>query len=265
MTKQLVQDLLRRVGFAVGVGLLVALSGLYETSQFPFGQRWAYWSGLFIVGIWIGSALFQQINPALKRYPWLIRWLVFSTLLTIPMFGFVSLAQSYAGSGLTPEVYPDIFLKVWLVTAAIVAVRLPKTTDHTNASKTSTETTDLKDRELTQEKSEKLPETVLTPRLYRRLKPQLQHGALWAITAEDHYARIYTDQGDDLILIRLADAIAETEGVEGIRVHRSWWVAREGVSEIKKRTEGGTITLKNGEEVPISRRRFAEVKDAGWI
>ena len=35
--------------------------------------------------------------------------------------------------------------------------------------------------------------------------------------AEDHYLRLHTSKGQDLILMRLSDAIAELEGIEGAR------------------------------------------------
>ena len=49
---------------------------------------------------------------------------------------------------------------------------------------------------------------------------------LYAIESEDHYLRVHTSAGQELILMRLADAVRELAGVEGLQTHRSWWVAR---------------------------------------
>ena len=58
------------------------------------------------------------------------------------------------------------------------------------------------------------------PPLLARLPLRLQHTRLLALEAEDHYLRVHTDAGSDLIILRPADAIAETDGLAGARVHR---------------------------------------------
>ena len=62
-----------------------------------------------------------------------------------------------------------------------------------------------------------------------RLPLRLRGATIRAVQAEDHYLRLHTDRGSDLILMRLSDAVSELEGLEGARTHRSWWVAREAV------------------------------------
>ena len=81
---------------------------------------------------------------------------------------------------------------------------------------------------------------------------------------EDHYVRAHTSLGSELVLMRLGDAIAELKGVDGRQVHRSWWVARTGISDVRK--EGGKLTLilKSGAEAPVSRTYSSAVKAAGW-
>ena len=48
-----------------------------------------------------------------------------------------------------------------------------------------------------------------------RIPLKLRGGELYAVQAEDHYLRLHTSKGSDLILLRLADAVAELEGIEG--------------------------------------------------
>jgi DNA-binding LytR/AlgR family response regulator len=76
---------------------------------------------------------------------------------------------------------------------------------------------------------------------------------------------VVTSLGSELILMRLSDAERELAGVDGLRVHRSWWVSRKGIAE--SRREGGKIvlTLKSGDEVPVSRSYQDAVKDAGLV
>ena len=83
--------------------------------------------------------------------------------------------------------------------------------------------------------------------------------------SEDHYLRLHTSQGQDLILMRLADAVAELEGIEGAQVHRSWWVAREAIAESRRGDGRATLTLKDGSEVPVSRTYAKLLRERGWI
>jgi len=96
------------------------------------------------------------------------------------------------------------------------------------------------------------------PAFMRKL-PFEKRGTLWAITAEQHYLRVYTDKGDDLILMRFSDALDQLVGVSGLQVHRSHWVARHGVEKIAKEEKRLSIVLKNGVTVPVSRPNITAV------
>ena len=48
-----------------------------------------------------------------------------------------------------------------------------------------------------------------------RLPLKLRGAEVWAVEAEDHYLRLHTSKGQDLILMRLADAIAGAGGDRG--------------------------------------------------
>jgi hypothetical protein len=92
--------------------------------------------------------------------------------------------------------------------------------------------------------------------------PATLGGRLLALEMEDHYLRIYTDSGSALILLRISDAVAELDGVDGWRVHRSWWVAAEAVTSVR-REKGGRTTLRlaNGLVVPVSRGAASDLRE----
>ena len=96
-----------------------------------------------------------------------------------------------------------------------------------------------------------------------RLPVKYRTGELWAVSSEDHYLRVHTSLGSDLILMRLSDAVRELGGVDGLQVHRSWWVSRTGIRSARR--EGGRVLLelKSGEDVPVSRSYQPALKDAG--
>lgn len=77
---------------------------------------------------------------------------------------------------------------------------------------------------------------------------------LIAARAELQYVRIHTTRGNALILGSLKD-VAEQRAAEGQLVHRSWWVSTRHVRTLRRRGARCVLTLSNGLEVPVSRRR----------
>lgn len=104
-----------------------------------------------------------------------------------------------------------------------------------------------------------------TARFMRRIPGHLG-STLLALEMEDHYLRVHTDRGSDLILCRFGDALAELSGADGLQVHRSWWVARAALVG-SRRLDGGRVVLmlSNDLEAPVSRSFMANVREAGWL
>ncbi len=103
------------------------------------------------------------------------------------------------------------------------------------------------------------------PKFLARLPAKLKGAEVWAVEAQDHYLRLHTSLGQDLILMRLSDAIAELEGIEGAQTHRSWWVARAAVVDAERADGRATLTLKDGAKVPVSRGFARGLRDEGWL
>lgn len=99
---------------------------------------------------------------------------------------------------------------------------------------------------------------------FRRRFPAGLTGRLLCLEMEDHYLRIHTDKGSDIILMRMSDAEEELADVAGLRVHRSWWVAREAVTGIKRDGTRLLLRLENGLEIPVGKTYRAALRDAGW-
>lgn len=83
------------------------------------------------------------------------------------------------------------------------------------------------------------------------------------LKTDDHYLEVHTELGQALILMRMADAERALAG-EGLRVHRSWWVARTAVACAKLRGGRLMLVLSNGLEVPVSRDRRRLIEAEGW-
>ncbi|MDQ3079769.1 MAG: LytTR family transcriptional regulator DNA-binding domain-containing protein [Pseudomonadota bacterium] len=95
--------------------------------------------------------------------------------------------------------------------------------------------------------------------------PKAWGDRLVALEMEDHYVRAHGTQASALILLRMRDAEAELAGIDGLRVHRSWWVARASVDKVLRDGRGYKLRLTNGLEAPVARDRIALLKSAGWI
>jgi hypothetical protein len=92
---------------------------------------------------------------------------------------------------------------------------------------------------------------VAAPEFMKRV-PVQRRGAIILIKAEDHYLKVLTSKGESLIHYRLSDAIAEMPGDSGIRVHRSYWVARDAITSVEPAGRKLRMMLVNGVEIPVS-------------
>jgi len=78
------------------------------------------------------------------------------------------------------------------------------------------------------------------------------------LTADLHYLHVHTPRGRTMLLYSLSDAESELDR-EGIRVHRSHWVADRHVRGLRRKGSTLVCQLTGGLEVPVSRRRQADV------
>lgn len=105
---------------------------------------------------------------------------------------------------------------------------------------------------------------VQQPRVLTRLAPD-KRGALISLSVQDHYVLVVTTRGDDLVLIRLGDAIAETAPVPGLQIHRSHWVARDHVASVVRKGDRAEVVLSDGRRLPASRSRLPALREAGLL
>ncbi len=80
-----------------------------------------------------------------------------------------------------------------------------------------------------------------------------------SVSADLHYLHVSTALGRATVLGSLA-AVEAHFGETGLRIHRSHWVARSAVRRIARGASGWRCELHDGQRLPISRRRVAEVR-----
>ncbi len=106
-------------------------------------------------------------------------------------------------------------------------------------------------------KGEAAPNSEFWSRLPGRLGRDLV-----ALSAELHYLRVYTTQGDTLILFPFGQAVGLLAQENGMQIHRSHWVSLAHVDEVI--TENGRMFCKmiGGLVLPVSRSYRAALREA---
>lgn len=103
------------------------------------------------------------------------------------------------------------------------------------------------------------------PRIYQRLPASLRAPVL-RLSAKDHRVEVVTTAGTAELRLRLGDAVAEMEPIEGFMAHRSHWVAKSAVTEAQRRgSDKLYLKLSNGDLVPVSRTFRQDWMETGLL
>lgn len=236
-------------GFAVSAaaGVFLAMSGAFGLDAAPLLTRLAYWIGLCVAGAVVGTGVSTIVgrDGRADDRPWLYGTLVCIGI-TLPFTVVVWLVSELMFEGVPRLAALTGYLApVFIVTAAMTALNflVQRTPPETHAAAAGGP----------------------APRFLDRLPPRLRGAEIRAVEAEDHYLRLHTSKGEDLILMRLSDAVAELEGIEGAQTHRSWWVAKDAVESARRGDGRAILTLRGGIEAPVSRAYAKALRDAGWF
>ena len=233
------------VGLWVAIGVVMAFLGPFGSAERPLHERLVYWQLCMVGGGLIGVAIDTPVRRRLSRF-W-PRLLAVSALMTPPVTLLVA-AVNYGLSGLRPgpENIAAPWFQVFVVCFAAMCLRQLAWAEPPAAAPME-------------------PQADPLAAFRRRLSAKRRDAALIAVEAEDHYLRVHTDAGAELITARFGDAPAELSGVKGFRTHRSWWVAADAIEAVRWSRGRGELTLASGLAVPVSRSNAAALKDAGWF
>ena len=75
---------------------------------------------------------------------------------------------------------------------------------------------------------------------------------LIAVKAEQHYIKIWSDQGTDLVRYRFRDLAKNLRGYKGSQVHRSWWVNLDEVQSHRQVGRKMELIIDANLTVPVS-------------
>ena len=236
---------IRGLTVALVAGLFLTFSGAFDTGEAPLAPRLIYWMTLMLVGYGWGAFVVRFFLRDGRRTGnmWLDAALA-ALVMSVPITVVVWFATRWMFNSNVP------FTGLWMLFGPVLLVSMALTAINM----------------LIETRREAMTTAGPNPpKFLERLPLKLRGGEVWAVEAEDHYLRLHTSKGQDLILMRLADAVAELEGVEGAQVHRSWWVARDAIIDAKRGDGRATLTLKDGAEVPVSRTYAGLLRERGWI
>jgi hypothetical protein len=224
------------VACAVGLGAFMAFIGPFGNYAEPsLPLRLTYWIGAFLLGL----ALYRAALWAADRMgapaglPAWFRWAAAALAATVPLA-----AATHAVAGrLWPAVAQIPALSWWTQVAVLSAPLL------------------ILERLVPRRPPTVRPAPGGTPRFTDVICLQM----------EDHYVRVHTQRGSELVLMRLSDAIAATGAARGLQTHRSWWVARGSVAAVVQDGRNVRLKLANGIEAPVSRSAVAKLRAEGLL
>jgi hypothetical protein len=228
------------------LGLVMTALGPYRTLEAPTLLRLAYWLVAVIGSGLVGVAVDAALGRRIERF-WM-RVAVVALVMTPPVTLYV-----YALNALVLDLprrwwmLPQLASQVLVVALLIMAMR------------------GLLWRRIVETRTVVAPPLPEAERAIRqRLSAKRRAARLIAIEAEDHYVRVHTDAGSELVLMRFSEAVEELAQAYGFRLHRSWWAAADAIESIRWKRGGGEARLAQGLTAPVSRSCARALKQAGW-
>lgn len=223
---------------AVAFGALLGVTGPFgsQTALSP-AVRYPFWMVIALAGFGAAAAAERVLpspSPGKRRAT---RIIAVAAASAVPMTFFVAWAFGVVQQGRTfgPVQLLALFPYVTLVQLLIARVLSPD------------------DPVTTAPPMEEPPAAPEYPPEFVSKLPAALRANILALEAEDHYVRVHTLHGSALVLMRLADAAAMIDSRLGLRVHRSWWVAKDGVRAVERTPGRAMARLVDDTMVPISR------------
>jgi len=223
---------------AVAFGALLGVMGPFGSQNaFEPAVRYPFWMVISLAGFGAAAAAERVLSATLPSRRTAIRIIAVAATSALPMTFFVAWAFGVVQQGRTfsPLQLLALFPFVALVQLLIAAVLSPD------------------DQTALAAPVEQLTAAPQYPPEFLSKLPAALRGDILALEAEDHYVRVHTLHGSALILMRLADATAIIDPRLGLRVHRSWWVAKDGVRALERTPGRAIVRLVDDTAVPISR------------
>jgi MFS family permease len=234
----------------IAIGLLMGFLGPFGSGHIPVVTAYVYWMICMVGGGLIGVVADELLSAHL---PGIWRRVVAVSLLITPLVTLLVLTTQHLlmGQPFGWTHYLKLLWQVWPILLAVMAVRALVWRRPPVRVETRTVI------------AAPLPEAEAAFR--RRLSAKRRGARLIAVEAHDHYLKVHTDAGAELVTLRFSEALDELALAHGWRVHRSWWVSADAVQAVRWRRGAGEICLIHDLTAPVSRTYASVLKQAGWF
>ncbi len=229
----------------LGVATVLGVAGPFGTDErLNLLQRLAYWCVTVCATYALGVLCDAAVRGAFSRSGFAVQLALSAVLTGISICAAVFIINLIVFGWVMDGVALTSFVASTFVIAAIVTIVLGVVRQHGQST----------------------PQVVAPapPKLLSRL-PLEKRAALVALSVEDHYVRVQTLKGEELVLMRLSDAIGEVGDTLGGQVHRSHWAAFGQITSARRAGDRALLTMTTGAEIPVSRANIAMIKEAGLL
>ena len=227
----------------LGIAVILAILAPFQTGEFlSVFARFIYWLAVVVLSYCVGYVANQYAAEVAPDS--IVKRIAIAGILTSPgafllVYLINVLALGYWASGLE---FLELAFNVFVISVIISAI--------IQFAYASSETSD--------------ENATNRPAIFDRL-PIEKRGQLVSLTVEDHYVKVRTTNGEEMVLMRLADAIREVGDTPGLQVHRSHWVAIDQVTSAARKGDGAILSMAHGPDIPVSRSNVANAKEAGLL
>lgn len=271
------RDLARRIIIDLAamtlIGVFLAIIGPFGSIAAPLPERLVTWTGF----AWLGYACYRPMQSIAiwgERVLALPRWGVLAAAVlvgTVPMtFAVLAVNGLPSGELRWPsfEVLAGTYFSVLVIGGAVTVLFNLVQGRGANAgagAQVASPAAASEPEPISPQPPALAPSPALAANPLLDQLPAEIGSDIIALEMEDHYVRVHTALGSALVLMRMRDAVALLGDLEGMQVHRSWWVARGAVEDVLREGRNVRLSLARGIEAPVARANITALRDARWI
>ncbi len=273
------------IALPLGVGLVMGINRVAFAQQLSVAQAILFWVGMsFLVwtALYVSNALLLRICRG-RNVPLTLISAVAATAASFPMkpvvYWYADMAARLANNGSRPRDVPSFgwsisyFEAHFTAWSGVIALWIISNLLFRRMfSPAPSAPTNLSVDEPAMRPGAMVPPTLDEPDrtslssaalAFRKRLGDLEREEILALSSEDHFVRVHLPGREALIYGRLSDAIDAMGGIAGLRVHRSHWVSRAAISEL--RSNGGVVEVQliSGACFPVSRSYRETLRRSG--
>ncbi|MGK2911699.1 MAG: LytTR family DNA-binding domain-containing protein [Sphingobium sp.] len=255
-----------RAGLAMLFAAILAFLAPFGTYRFDGIGRVGYWT--VQMAAWLilsqSAAWFVSQVPGLRSRGAAQRRIAATVVATLPMMLVVGVATNMMIGWLpNPADLFEFFVSISLIGGGYTYLsdRLVESLTHAHAGLAPHLAAPNIEPERTGEEVLLAEDGPTDTALIERLPPHIR-GEILCLQVEDHYVRVHSRSSSAMVLMRFSDALRGIDHIPGSQVHRSWWVATDAVTGLRKTGRTALLTLSNGASVPVSQPYVAQAVSA---